>query len=97
VESVIKRLPNSLEFPNSFLQGRIHGRTCGYKWSLLKGRYKREHDGAQVALGGRESFPSSGAFKTYADLWKGGTSDSHLIINERGGAWVASQPGEGGP
>jgi hypothetical protein len=29
-------------------QGRIHGRTCGYKWSLLKVReakYKREHGG----------------------------------------------------
>jgi hypothetical protein len=31
--SVIKRLPNSL-----YPAGRIHGKTCGCKWSLLKVR-----------------------------------------------------------
>jgi hypothetical protein len=39
------------------LCGRIHGRTHGYKWSLLKireGKYKGEHGGAQVESGGRE-------------------------------------------
>jgi hypothetical protein len=37
---------------------RIHGRTRGCKWSLLKvrdGKYKREHAGTQVESGGRES------------------------------------------
>jgi hypothetical protein len=37
---------------------RIHGGTHGCKWSLLKvrdGKYKREHDGAQVESAGRES------------------------------------------
>jgi hypothetical protein len=43
VQSVIRRLPNSL-----CPMGRIHGRTHGCKWSLLKvreGKYKREHEG----------------------------------------------------
>jgi hypothetical protein len=43
VESVIRRLFQIL----CALCGRIHGRTCGYKWSLLKVREekgKREHD-----------------------------------------------------
>jgi hypothetical protein len=31
VQSVIRRLPNSL-----CPVGRIHGKTCGCKWSLLK-------------------------------------------------------------
>jgi hypothetical protein len=38
--------------------GRIHGRTHGYKGSLLKvreGKYKREHDGAHLESAGRES------------------------------------------
>jgi hypothetical protein len=46
--------------------GRIHGRTRGYKWSLLKvgkGKYKGEHGGGQEESGG--------TFKTYADLWEG--------------------------
>jgi hypothetical protein len=39
VQSVIRRL---------VWLGRIHGRTSGYKWSLLKvreGKYKGKHDG----------------------------------------------------
>jgi hypothetical protein len=38
--------------------GRIHGRTHGCKGRLLKvkeGKYKREHGGAQMESGGRES------------------------------------------
>jgi hypothetical protein len=44
VESMIRGLPNSLG-----PWGRIHGRTQGCKWSLLKVReekYKMEHGGA---------------------------------------------------
>jgi hypothetical protein len=40
------------------LKGKIHGRTHGCKWSLLKvreGKYKREQGGAQVESGGGES------------------------------------------
>jgi hypothetical protein len=36
----------------------IHSGTCGYKWSLLKvreGKYKREHGGALVESGGKDS------------------------------------------
>jgi hypothetical protein len=50
VESVIRRLQNSL-----CLKGRIHRRTHGCKWNLLKVRkvkYKREHSEAQVESGG---------------------------------------------
>jgi hypothetical protein len=49
---VIRRLPNSL-YPT----GRIHRRTCGCKWSLLKvrkGKYRAEHDVAQVKSGGQD-------------------------------------------
>jgi hypothetical protein len=58
------------------LPGRIHGRTCGRKWSLLKvrgGNYKREHDGAQLESGGREDvcFSSPDIFKAYANVWEG--------------------------
>jgi hypothetical protein len=52
VQSVIRRLPNSF-CPS----GRIHGRTHGCKWSLLKirnGKYKGKHGGAQVGSGCRE-------------------------------------------
>jgi hypothetical protein len=45
--------------------GRIHGRTRGYKWSLLKvreGKYKEEYDKARC---------SSGAFKIYDNLREG--------------------------
>jgi hypothetical protein len=40
------------------LRGRIHDRTRGCKWNLLKargGKYKREHDGAQVESGHRKN------------------------------------------
>jgi hypothetical protein len=53
VQSVIRRLPDSL-CPS----GRIHGRTHGYKWSLLKarkGKYKGKHSKAQVEAGNLES------------------------------------------
>jgi hypothetical protein len=53
VQSVIRRIPNSSIPPE-----RIHGRTCGYKESLLKVRekkYKVKHDGAQVEAGNQES------------------------------------------
>jgi hypothetical protein len=72
--------------------GRIDGRTCGYKWSLLKvreGKYEREHGGAQVESGGRGACVSSpGDFKIYTNLceeiigWEPG--NSHPIINEGG-------------
>jgi hypothetical protein len=52
VQSVIRR------FPILCVQcGRIHDRTCGYKWSLLKvreGKYKGEPSGVQVEPGGQE-------------------------------------------
>jgi hypothetical protein len=38
--------------------GRIHHRTPGYKWSLLKvrkGKYKKEYGGAQTESGGQET------------------------------------------
>jgi hypothetical protein len=52
VQSVI-RFPNSL-----YPWGRLHGRTRGCKWSLLKGKegkYKGDHGEAQVEPGGWES------------------------------------------
>jgi hypothetical protein len=52
VQSVIRRFPNSL-----YPRGRIHGRTHGYKGSLLnvrKGKYKGEHGGAQVESASQE-------------------------------------------
>jgi hypothetical protein len=52
VQSVIRRLPNSL-----CPAGRIHRRTRGHKWSLLKvreGKYKGEHGEVQVGSGGGE-------------------------------------------
>jgi hypothetical protein len=56
-------------------QGRMHGRTRGCKWSLLKvreGKYKRGHGGTRWKVGAeRESFSFPGAFKTYANLWEG--------------------------
>jgi hypothetical protein len=54
--------------------GRIHGRICGSKGSLLKVREekcKREHCGVQVEFGDRVFFSSPDTFKTYANLWKG--------------------------
>jgi hypothetical protein len=49
--------------------GRIHGRTHGYKGSLLnikKGKYKREHGWYRWSLlANRECFSPSGTFKTY--------------------------------
>jgi hypothetical protein len=52
VQSVIKRLPNSL-----FQPGRIHGRTYGHKGSLLnvkEAKYKKELGGAEVESGAQE-------------------------------------------
>jgi hypothetical protein len=54
---------------------RIHGRTHGYKGSLLKvrkGKYKEKHAGAQVESASPECMLCPlGAFKTYEDLWEG--------------------------
>jgi hypothetical protein len=66
MQSVIRRLPNSLR-----LWGRIHGRTRGCKWSLLKdreGKYKGNIV-EQVDSGGQEScFSVLGVFRIYANL-----------------------------
>jgi hypothetical protein len=79
----------------TLLHGRIHSRTRGYKWSLLKvreGNYKREHGGPQWNLEAeRACFSSPGAFKIYAHLWEE-PGDSQPIINEWGGARVV--PGQ---
>jgi hypothetical protein len=70
VQFVIRRLPNSL-----CSIGRIHPRTHGCKWSLLKVRerkYKREQGEVQVDSKDRKSvflFPS--CFKNLHYLWEG--------------------------
>jgi hypothetical protein len=66
VQSVIRRLPNSLYPTRKNSLQDING----YKWSLLKvrkGKCKGEHGETQVESAGVESmfFCSSGAFKTY--------------------------------
>jgi hypothetical protein len=52
--------------------GRIHGRTCECKGSLLKvrkGKYKGEHGRSRWSLPAeRVCFCFSGAFKTYDNL-----------------------------
>jgi hypothetical protein len=50
VQSMIRRHPNSL-----CPEGRIHCRTCGYKWGLLKVRKGKEEQGvAQMESGGQK-------------------------------------------
>jgi hypothetical protein len=68
MESVIRRLPNSLCPP-----GKNPSQYMWYKWSLLKVRerkYKREYGRVQVESEGRD-FSSPGALKIYAGLWEG--------------------------
>jgi hypothetical protein len=80
---------------------RIHGRTHGYKWSLLKvreGKYKREcggHRGNLEAESLRFSFLV--LLKLTLSYQKGEPGDFYPIINEWEGAWVVPRPGEGGP
>jgi hypothetical protein len=69
VESVIRRLPNSLcPTRNNSWQDRW------YKWSLLKvreGKYKKEPGGHSWNLQAeRACFSSPVAFKTCANLWE---------------------------
>jgi hypothetical protein len=54
--------------------GRIHGKTRGYKWSLLKVReekYKREHGEAQVESGVGEHASLLQMLLKHADLKEG--------------------------
>jgi hypothetical protein len=67
---VIRRLPNSL-----FLCGKIHGRTCECKCSLLNLGKGKNTKGSIVGPGWkleakRACFHSSGAFKIYRKLWE---------------------------
>jgi hypothetical protein len=69
------------------LSERIHGRTCGCKWSLLKVRkekYKGEHGWPGGAWGQRICFCSSSVFKS---MERGEPGESHPIISEYGGTW----------
>jgi hypothetical protein len=63
VQSVIRRLTNSL-----FPPGRIHGRTRGHKWNLLKVREEKYKGRPGRSWKPRARFCSSGAFKTYDNL-----------------------------
>jgi hypothetical protein len=70
VQSVIRRLTNSLCPREESMAG--HMGINGVYLKIREGKHKREHGGAQVESGGRESvFCLSGAFKTYANLWEG--------------------------
>jgi hypothetical protein len=83
VQSVIRRLPNSL-CPS----GRTHGRTHGWKWSLLKVR-----EGSMMDAGGlcrqREnaSLPQV-LLKLHSPMGREEPGDSHPMISEWGGAWA---------
>jgi hypothetical protein len=91
VQSVIRRLPNSL-CPS----GRTHGRTHGWKWSLLKVR-----EGSMMDAGGlcrqREnaSLPQV-LLKLHSPMGREEPGDSHPMISEWGGGMGGSQPDAGG-
>jgi hypothetical protein len=67
VQSVIR-------LPNSCPRGRIHGRTCGCKWSLLKGKQNSKGNMVEPRWKLEAKSPCfcfSGAFKTHHNLWEG--------------------------
>jgi hypothetical protein len=80
------------DFQNSCVpQGRIHGKTRGCKWSLLKfreGNYKREHGGCRWNLEAERASLLQVLLKLMLTYGKGGArwfpSNNHWV----GGVWV---------
>jgi hypothetical protein len=74
-----------LEF--QLLAWKNPSRTHGYKWDLLKGKYKGsmfERKWSPPAE--KKHFSLSGAFKTHTNPQRGETQENHPILNEWGGA-----------